>query len=85
MQEPGGCRSNYWLQTLVLPPEQDSQLGEILQRFHEEKILARPAWNPLHQAHSFVGCPRMNLDTAESLARRILNLPSSPSLTGSLR
>jgi perosamine synthetase len=80
MEEPGGCRSNYWLQTLLLAPERNSQLVEILQRLHEEKILARPAWHPLHHAPQFIGCPRMNLDTAESLARRIINLPSSPSL-----
>jgi aminotransferase in exopolysaccharide biosynthesis len=80
MEEPGGCRSNYWLQTLLLAPERNSQLVEILQRLHKEKILARPAWNPLHHAPPFLECPRMNLDMAESLARRIINLPSSPSL-----
>jgi len=82
--QPDRCQSNFWLQTLVLKRGRERELEPILAKLHAEKILARPAWNPLHHAPPFIGFPRMNLDTAESLARRILNLPSSPSLAGPL-
>ncbi|NDI23472.1 MAG: hypothetical protein EBY76_10565 [Betaproteobacteria bacterium] len=78
--QPDRCQSNFWLQTLVLKRGRERELEPILAKLHAEKILARPAWNPLHHAPPFIGFPRMNLDTAESLARRIINLPSSPSL-----
>jgi len=78
--EPAGCQSNFWLQTLVLKRGQEGELQTILAKLHEEKILVRPAWTPLHQLVPFRSFPRMDLQTAENLAQRILNLPSSASL-----
>lgn len=80
VEEPGGSRSNYWLQTLILAPAEEGCLPEILKQLHSAGILARPAWTPLHQSRPFASCPRMELAVAESLSRRILNLPSSPGL-----
>jgi aminotransferase in exopolysaccharide biosynthesis len=82
LEEPGGCRSNYWLQTVLLPSAQEEVLSGVLQTLRGAGILARPAWNPLHFSPQFAACPRMDLQVAESLARRILNLPSSPGLAG---
>ena len=78
--EPAGCQSNFWLQTLVLKNEQKTDLELILAKLHGEKILARPAWIPLHQLAPFQDFPRMDLQTTENLAQRILNLPSSACL-----
>lgn len=75
--QPDGCQSNYWLQTILLKKGREHHLEPILGRLHQEKILARPAWIPLHQLKPFHSCPRMNLEVVESLARRIINLPSS--------
>jgi aminotransferase in exopolysaccharide biosynthesis len=80
--EPPGCQSNFWLQTLILQRGQERELAPILKKLHEKKILARPAWTPLHQLAPFRSFPRMDLPTAENLAQRILNLPSSPGLAG---
>ena len=78
--EPAGCQSNFWLQTLVLKNEQKTELELILAKLHGEKILARPAWTPLHQLDPFQHYPSMDLQTTENLAQRILNLPSSACL-----
>lgn len=78
--EPAGCKSNFWLQTLVFKKEQNKELGLILAKLHEERILARPAWTPLHQLVPFQSFPRMDLQTTDRLAQRILNLPSSACL-----
>ena len=77
---PPGCRSNYWLQTLVLKKEREGDLESVLAKLHQEKILARPAWNLLHQLDPYRTCPRMPLEAAEVFVRRILNLPSTPGL-----
>jgi len=78
--EPPGCQSNFWLQTLILQRGRERELEPILKKLHEEKILARPAWTPLHQLAPFRSFPRMDLQTTENLAQRILNLPSSATL-----
>jgi len=82
---PPGCRSNYWLQTLVLKKEQEDDLESMLAKLHQEKILARPAWNLLHQLDPFRTCPQMLLKTAEGLVKRILNLPSTPGLAAGVK
>jgi len=78
--EPAGCQSNFWLQTLVLKRGRESELEPILAKLHGEKILARPAWTPLHQLAPFQHFPRIDLQTTENLAERIINLPSSACL-----
>ncbi len=74
------CQSNFWLQTLILQRGRERELEPILEKLHEQKILARPAWTPLHQIAPFQSFPYMDLQTTENLAQRILNLPSSATL-----
>ncbi len=78
MREPNGCRSNYWLQTLILdlPTEQEAVLGAC----NDAGFMVRPAWVLNHYLPAFAGSPRMSLPMAESLERRIVNLPSSAQL-----
>ena len=37
-----------------------------------------------HRLAPFTSCPRMDLTAAESLAQRLINIPSSPSLVGNV-
>jgi len=80
MAEPGGCRSNYWLQTLLLDDGIAGQRDAVLAATNEAGLMTRPAWSPLHQLQPYRHCPRMDLQVAESLAERLLNLPSSAHL-----
>jgi len=75
-----GCRSNFWLQTLILDPSVASQRDAILAATNEAGVMTRPVWNLLHQLAPYAGFPRMELPVAESLARRVINLPSSAAL-----
>ncbi len=77
---PPGCRSNYWLQTLLLAKEREGDLESVLAKLHQGKILARPAWTLLNQLDPFKIYPRMPLDSVEDLVQRIVNLPSTPGL-----
>jgi hypothetical protein len=43
--------------------------------------MTRPSWTLLSKLNPFQGYPSMNLDTAEDLAKRIINIPSN-SMTG---
>lgn len=78
--EPVGCRSNFWLQALILDEEFESQRDAILEATNDAGMGTRPAWVPLHHLPPHANCPRAPLPVAESMARRIVNLPSSAGL-----
>jgi dTDP-4-amino-4,6-dideoxygalactose transaminase len=80
MQEPKGCESNYWLQTLVLDDHVEEQRDAILRATNDAGLMTRPAWRLMHQLKPYKQCPRAPLPVAESLAQRIINIPSSVGL-----
>ena len=80
VSEPVRCTSNYWLQTLLLDDESAELREDVLKLTNESGQMTRPAWTLMHELAPFRNCPRMNLEIAESLARRLINIPSSPEL-----
>jgi aminotransferase in exopolysaccharide biosynthesis len=78
--EPEGCRSNYWLQTLLLDESVAGQRDPILAATNDAGLMTRPAWQLMHRLPPYQACPRMPLPVAESLERRLINLPSSAQL-----
>ena len=80
MEEPSGCESNYWLQTLVLSDAVADQRDVILEATNDAGLMTRPAWRLMHQLAPHQECPKAPLPVAESLARRLINLPSSAGL-----
>ncbi len=80
LAEPGQCRSNYWLQTLLLDAAQADQRDALLAATNEEGLMTRPAWILMHELLPFANCPRMDLKSARSLAQRLINIPSSSRL-----
>jgi len=73
--EPETSRSNYWLNTLIMPSKKERDY--FLQFTNEHGVMTRPAWTLMHHLpmyrNSFCG----RLDVAENLAERIVNIPSS--------
>ncbi len=80
LQEPVGCISNYWLQTLILDESKAHLHDGILTATNDAGLMTRPAWTPMHQLPHFAKCPRDALTVTESLCQRIINIPSSPQL-----
>jgi perosamine synthetase len=78
--EPAGCHSNYWLQTLLLDESRARERDSILAVCNDAGVLTRPVWSLNHRAAAFRTSPRMALTVAESLERRVINLPSSARL-----
>ena len=78
--EPEGCRSNYWLNTLVLDKDGPFERDAVLDATNSANIMTRPVWHPLHDLPMYATCPRGDLAITKSLARRILNIPSTASL-----
>jgi perosamine synthetase len=80
--EPGFARSNYWLNTLLLDAAFAGELDNVLRITNRNGIMARPAWTLLQKLPMYRGCPRMDLSVAESLEKRLINIPSSAALGG---
>ncbi|MDA3832334.1 MAG: LegC family aminotransferase [Spirochaetales bacterium] len=75
--EPENSRSNYWLNTLLLDHAQTARRDELLKLTNSSGIMTRPTWTLMHKLPMFEACPRMDLSMAESLERRLINIPSS--------
>lgn len=75
--EPLGCTSNFWLQTLILDKNFADLRDPILAATNDAGLMTRPAWATMHSLPAYRDCPRMPLPVAESLERRVINLPSS--------
>jgi perosamine synthetase len=83
VREPDGCRSNYWLQALLLDESVEQERDAVLTATNDAGFMTRPSWTLMHRLQPYRECPRMALPVAESLGRRLINLPSSSFLVGS--
>lgn len=78
--ERAGTHANYWLQAILLAPGQEDQRDAILAVTNEAGQMTRPVWKLLSTLSMFRDCAAMPTPVATDLARRIINLPSSPHL-----
>jgi len=83
IEDPVGCRSNAWLNNILLSPSEDpasetERLIEIIQACHKNGYGVRPVWEPLHMTRMYNSNPRTTMQVTESLSRRLISLPSSP-------
>ena len=85
MGEPNGCRSNYWLQTLVLTKAMAGERDAVLTATNDAGLMTRPVWVLNHRLPMYRAAPRMPLAVAESLEQRIVNIPSSAQLAPAAR
>ena len=77
LNEPKNCKSNFWLQTLVINKPSKVKRDKLLMKFHKNKILARPVWKPLHKLKYFKKYPKMDLTNSKKIENSIINIPSS--------
>lgn len=73
--EPENCRSNYWLNTILLKDRQAQQ--DFLQYTNDHGIMTRPAWQLMNRLEMFKGCETDGLKHTQWLEERIVNIPSS--------
>jgi len=78
--EPAGCRSNYWLQSLLLDETVSNERDTLLATTNDAGLMTRPVWTLMHRLAPYRECPKMELPVAESLETRLINLPSSSHL-----
>jgi dTDP-4-amino-4,6-dideoxygalactose transaminase len=75
VQEPEGCRSNYWLNAVIC--DSLEQRDALLKATNDCGVMTRPIWQLMTQLPAFRHCRRDALVNSEWLAARVVNLPSS--------
>lgn len=80
LSTPGNCRSNHWLNALLLSRPDRHLQNCILKETNTAGIHTRPVWTPLHHLPMYRLCPAMDLSNTDALSHRLINLPSSINL-----
>lgn len=73
--EPENCRSNYWLNVVMLKDKAAQQ--EFLEYTNNHGVMTRPVWELMNRLEMFKQCETDGLKNTEWLADRIVNIPSS--------
>jgi len=80
---PYGC-SNHWLTLLELDASLAGERDRLLEQLHARRILARPAWDPLHSLPMYGDAPRDDLAVTDRVASSLVCLPSGSGLARQL-
>lgn len=78
--EPQGCRSNYWLNAVVL--ESFDERNQFLEFTNSRRIATRPIWKLMSDLDIFKHCQNDGLPNSRWLEERVVNIPSSVPLIG---
>lgn len=73
--EPENCRSNYWLNVVLLKDRQAQQ--KFLEYTNDHGVMTRPVWQLMNKLDMFGECETDGLENSLWLADRIVNIPSS--------
>ncbi len=73
--EPAGCRSNYWLNALIMKDKKTRD--SFLQYTNNNGIMTRPIWELMNRLPMFRNCQTDGLKNTEWFADRVVNIPSS--------
>lgn len=74
MKEPVNSYSNYWLNCIEL--KDINERNEFLELTNSNGIMTRPIWRLMNKLNMYKNCQTGNLDNANWLEERIVNLPS---------
>lgn len=73
--EPPDCKSNHWLNTLIMRSRQERD--DLIKDLAANGIFCRAIWAPLHTLPMYKDCPHMDLSTSTDVIERAVSLPSS--------
>lgn len=74
-KEPKNCKSNYWLNSILLKNKKDRD--EFLKLTNSNGIMTRPIWLLMNKLPMFRHKQNYNLQNSNWLSERVVNIPSS--------
>ena len=75
ISEQENVRSNYWLNAILLNDE--IERDAFLTYTNDNNVMTRPCWMLMNKLQMFKDAPSGNLDNAEWIESRLVNIPSS--------
>ena len=75
VDEPKNSKSNYWLCAILLKDKKTR--NEFLTYTNDNGVMTRPVWALMNKLVMFNDAPHGNLDNAQYLEDRLVNIPSS--------
>ncbi len=75
LEEPVGSQSNFWLNTILLPTEEQKEA--FLDQANQQGIGARSLWRPMHLLNIYRHYQRDAQINTEQIYRHAVNIPSS--------
>ena len=69
------AKSNYWLNAIIL--KNRDERDKFLKFTNENGVMTRPVWELMNRLSMFKNCQAENIENAEWLADRVVNIPSS--------
>ena len=76
--EPKNCKSNYWLNSLILKDK--IQKNKFLNDTNSNGVMTRPIWTLMNRLPMYQNCQHDKLENSIWLDERIVNIPSSVTL-----
>ena len=73
--EPSNSKANYWLCAILLKDK--NTRDEFLQYTNDNGVMTRPVWQLMNKLVMFKDAMHGNLDNAEEIENRLVNIPSS--------
>lgn len=73
--EPENAHSNYWLNAILLKTR--NERDKFLEYTNSHKIMTRPVWQLMNRLEMYKNCITGNIENAEWLTDRVVNIPSS--------
>lgn len=73
--EPIDCKSNFWLNAVILPDKTKQQ--EFLAFTNDHGVMTRPIWKLMNRLPMFSACQTDGLENTQWFTDRVVNIPSS--------
>ncbi|MGE4348912.1 MAG: LegC family aminotransferase [Candidatus Berkiella sp.] len=77
LTEPTFCKSNYWLNALILKQPDRSFIEKYIDTANQHHYKLRGLWHPIHTLSMYQHYPKMDLSNTCELFNRVISLPSS--------
>jgi perosamine synthetase len=73
--ERDGTAANYWLNVLIMKNKEERD--EFLHQTNDNGVMTRPIWTLMNKLKMYQDCYADNIENAEWLEQRVVNIPSS--------
>ncbi|MBN2664054.1 MAG: LegC family aminotransferase [Bacteroidales bacterium] len=75
ISEPENSKSNYWLNSILLKDK--NERDKFLSFTNENGVMTRPVWQLMNRLEMYKNCQVFDIQNAEWIADRLVNIPSS--------